>query len=119
MEVAVAGVTRKSFDSPDEVRTPDKTRMEIFDLNGNRVVRMTAEPGWVWSECVGTTMGADSCGATHFGYCLGGRLRVTHEDGTEQEIEPGDIYRIEPGHDGRVVSDVPFVGIDFHPSASG
>jgi hypothetical protein len=45
-------VAKKSFDSPEEIRTPDKTRVEVVDLNGVTAMRATFEPGWKWSECV-------------------------------------------------------------------
>ena len=38
----MAGVVKKSFGSADEVRTPDKTRLEIVDLGGVKAARMTA-----------------------------------------------------------------------------
>ena len=38
------------------------------------------------------------------------------DDGTEVEICPGDVARIEPGHDAGVVGDEPCVAVDFGPS---
>ena len=38
----MAGVTKKSFDSADEVRSPAKTRIEVVDLGGAKAARMTA-----------------------------------------------------------------------------
>jgi len=43
----MAGVVKKGFASADEVRTPDKTRMEIVDLGGVKAARLTAQPGGV------------------------------------------------------------------------
>jgi hypothetical protein len=40
-------------------------------------------------------------------------MLVTHDDGTEMEIGPGQTYVIEPGHDARVVGDEPMVGFEF------
>ena len=40
-------------------------------------------------------------------------MRITHEDGTEVEIGPGDTYVIEPGHQAEVVGDETFVGFEF------
>ena len=40
-------------------------------------------------------------------------MGVVHEDGTEQEIRPGQAYVIEPGHDAWVVGDEPVVGFEF------
>ena len=32
-------------------------------------------------------------------------MKVTHEDGSEVILKPGDAYTIEPGHDGVVLGD--------------
>jgi uncharacterized cupin superfamily protein len=40
-------------------------------------------------------------------------MRVTHEDGTEVELGPGDAYVTEPGHDAEVLGDESFVGFEF------
>jgi hypothetical protein len=40
-------------------------------------------------------------------------MHVVHEDGTEQEIGPGQAYVIEPGHDAWVVGDEPVLGFEF------
>ena len=46
------GVSSKSFETPDETRTPDKTTMEVLRLSGATVARITFQPGWKWSECI-------------------------------------------------------------------
>ena len=109
----MAGVESKAFDSPDETRNPDKTMIEVVRLGGATAARMTMEPGWKWSECVKPVAGTDSCQARHVGVVQSGRLQVTHEDGTELELGPGDAYVIEPGHDASVVGDERFVGLEF------
>ena len=109
----MAGVTVKSFDKPDEVRAPDKTNVEVVDLGGVKAARMTAQPGWRWSECIKPVVGGESCQAHHVGTVLSGRMHIKHEDGSEGEIGPGDAYVIEPGHDAWVVGDEPMVGFEF------
>jgi hypothetical protein len=106
-------VIAKSFDSPDETRTPDKTKVEVVDLAGVKAARITFQPGWKWSECVKPVAGTDSCQLRHVGVVGSGRLAVTHEDGTETELGAGDAYVIEPNHDAWVVGDEPFVGYEF------
>jgi mannose-6-phosphate isomerase-like protein (cupin superfamily) len=115
----MAGVTAKSFDSPDETRTPEKTKVDVVDLGGLKAGRMTAQPGWRWSECIKPVVGTDSCQQHHFGVCVSGRMSVTHNDGTEVDISAGDAYTIEPGHDAHVVGDEPFVGYEFDAAAAG
>ena len=109
----MAGVEHGSFDSPDEVRTPDKTKIEVLNLGNSKVARVTFQPGWKWSECIKPVAGTDSCQARHVGTIVGGQLHVVHEDGTETDAGPGAAYVIEPGHDAWVVGDEPFVAFEF------
>jgi mannose-6-phosphate isomerase-like protein (cupin superfamily) len=109
----MAGAESKAFDSPDETRTPDKTRVEVVRLSGATAARMTMDPGWKWSECIKPVVGTESCQARHVGVVQSGRLRVVHDDGTELELGPGDAYVIEPGHDAWVAGDERFVGFEF------
>ena len=46
----MAGVEALDFDSPDETRTPDKTRVDVIRVGGTTAARMTFEPGWKWSD---------------------------------------------------------------------
>jgi hypothetical protein len=109
----MAGITKKSFDSPDEVRTPDKTRLEVLNLGSAKAARMTAQPGWRWSECIKPVVGTESCEARHLGAVISGSLHVRHDDGTEEDLASGDAYIIEPGHDAWVTGGEPFVGYEF------
>ena len=109
----MASVSTGRFEQADEVRTPDKTRLEIIDLGGSKAARLTAQPGWKWSECIKPVVGTDSCQTHHLGVVQSGRLHIMHNDGTEADIGPGDAYNIEPGHDAWVVGNEPFVGYEF------
>jgi hypothetical protein len=40
----------------------------------------------------------DRCQSAHWGYLLKGRVRVKRSDGSEEMIEAGDVYYLEPGH---------------------
>jgi mannose-6-phosphate isomerase-like protein (cupin superfamily) len=108
----VANPQRKSLDQPDETRPIDKGKVEVVELGAGKVLRSTFEPGWRWSECVKPVVGGDSCQVNHFGYCISGRLHVQMDDGEEMEFGAGDAVHIPPGHDGWVVGDEPYVGID-------
>ena len=109
----MAGVEVLDFDSPDETRSPDKTKVDVVHLGSSSAARFAFEPGWTWSECVKPVAGTDSCQARHVGVVQSGRLVVTHDDGTEVELGPGQAYVIEPGHDARVVGDERFVAYEF------
>ncbi|MEY2588391.1 MAG: hypothetical protein QOJ67_375 [Acidimicrobiaceae bacterium] len=114
----MANLTVKSFDAPDESRTPDKTKMDVVDLGSAKAARLTAQPGWKWSECIKPVVGGDSCQARHVGTVASGRLHVTHDDGSDIEVGPGDAYIIEPGHDAWVLGNEPFVAYEFESKSA-
>lgn len=109
----MADVETRSFESPDETRTPDKTMVEVVNLAGGQVGRYAFEAGWKWSECIKPNVKTDSCQVDHVGYAVKGTLHVVHDDGTEVEIAAGDVYRIAPGHDAWVVGDESAVLVEF------
>ena len=45
----MANLVKKSFDNPDDLVAPDKTRAEILEFGTIKAVRVTAQPGWTWS----------------------------------------------------------------------
>jgi hypothetical protein len=95
----MAGIEARDFSSPDETRKPDKTLIELVGINGGQIGRFTFQPGWRWSECIKPVVNTDSCQVDHIGYMLEGKLHIQHTDGTQQDITPGMVYRIAPGHD--------------------
>jgi hypothetical protein len=109
----MAGVQSRGFDSPDETRTPEKSRIHVVKLGDMSVARFSFEPGWRWSECIKPVVGTESCQARHVGVVQSGRLGVRHDDGSEVELGAGEAYVIEPGHDAWVIGDEPFVGFEF------
>ena len=117
-EFAVAGVETRAFDSPDETRTPDKTRVDVVRMGSTTAARLSFEPGWRWSECIKPVVGTESCQVRHIGVAQSGRMMIRHDDGTELEIGAGDAYVIEPGHDAWVVGDEGFVGFEFESQAA-
>ena len=107
------GVEMGNFDSPDETRAPEKTKVEVVRLGDTTVGRATFQPGWKWSECIKPVVGGDSCQARHVGTVVSGQLHIVHNDGSEGDAGPGTAYVIEPGHDAWVVGDEPFVAYEF------
>ena len=102
-----------SMDSPHETR-PFKAHghMDVITLDDFTLGHGVFEPGWRWSEDVKPIAGTDSCQATHTGYCLSGRMTVKFDDGSELDVGPGDVVRIEPGHDAWTVGDEACVLLD-------
>ena len=110
--LAVTHFEVKSHDSPDEIRSPEKTRIEVVRLEGFTLGRINFQPGWRWSECIKPIVRTDACRVSHAGYAVSGRLTVRLEDGTEKTISAGESYTIPPGHDAWVEGEEPFVGIE-------
>ena len=114
----MAGVEVRDFSKPDEVRSPDRTTVELVKLAGGEIGRYTFAPGWRWSECIKPAVGTESCQVEHVGYVISGTLQVEHDDGSAAELTPGSVYRIGPGHDGTVVGDEPVVVVEFQGAAT-
>ena len=103
----------KHIAQPDERREMAHGVMEVVNLPGVSVTRATLEPGWRWSTDVAPTVGTRSCQVRHQGYIISGRIHVRMDDGAETELEPGDAFVIDPGHDAWVVGQQPCVNVDF------
>lgn len=110
--VSVTRLEVKSHDSPDELRAPNKTRVEVVGLEGYTLGRIVLDPGWRWSECVKPVVKTDLCQVSHVGHCLSGRIVVKMKDGTEKSISAGESYTIPPGHDAWTTGDEKFVGLE-------
>ena len=113
--MATPVVTRleaKSHSTPDEVRSPEKTRVEVVRLEGFTIGRFNFEPGWRWSQCVKPVVKTDSCQVAHVGYAVSGRITVRMNDGTQKTIVAGESYTIPPGHDAWVEGNERFVGLE-------
>jgi hypothetical protein len=114
----MAGVDIKDFSSPDEVRRPERTTVELVKLAGGEIGRYTFQPGWKWSECIKPVVGTDTCQVEHVGYVVSGTLHVEHEDGPTGDVVAGSVYRIAPGHDAWVTGDQPVVVVEFQGAAT-
>lgn len=105
----------KHGNAPDESRQfVQHGHAEMHNLGtGGTVMRGVFEPGWKWSQDVAPIAGTKSCQAPHLGYVVSGRMRIRMEDGAEEELGPGDIFKIGPGHDAWVVGSEACVMVDF------
>ena len=103
-----------SMGRPDEVREFPNGRVEIINVGGGTVGRLTLQPGWRWSNDVKPIAGTESCQAAHFQYHLSGQLAVRMDDGTEFTAVAGDVTSLPSGHDAWVIGDEPVVVIDWY-----
>ena len=110
--IAITKFEAKSHASPDEVRTPSKTRVEIVRLEGFTFGRFTLDPGWRWSECIKPVVKTDSCQVSHAGYVVSGSITVQLNDGTRRTINAGESYTIPPGHDAWIEGNQRFVALE-------
>jgi quercetin dioxygenase-like cupin family protein len=105
-------VVLKRFDSPDEVRTFEKGKLELVHLAGTPIGRATYQPGWKWSQHVGPTVGAARCSVEHLGLVLSGTATVAFDDGRVIELTEGSIFHVPAvPHDSWVVGDRPYVSL--------
>jgi hypothetical protein len=114
----MAGVQRLDFDSPDETRTPAKTRVDLVRSGGATVARLQFEPGWRWDECIKPVAGTERCQAHHVGFIQSGTMHVVHDDGTEVDLHAGEAYVIDPGHNAWVTSADGLVAYEFESRAA-
>ncbi|MCP2326750.1 hypothetical protein HDA40_005257 [Hamadaea flava] len=104
----------KSFEKPDETRPFQGNGMaDIVMLGGKPVARGTFEPGWKWSKNVKPLAGTELCEVQHLIYLLQGRMVVHMKDGSEQELTPGEVAFVLPGHDAEVIGNEACIALDF------
>jgi len=104
---------QKTFASPDETRTFERGHLDLLEIGGSEIGRLTLEPGWRWSDHVKPLAGTELCEAPHFQYHVQGTLHIVMEDGTELEAGPGAVTALPQGHDAWVVGDSPVVVVDW------
>jgi hypothetical protein len=109
----MASAEKKNLNTPDETRPFPKGKVELVNIGGAMIGRLTLEPGWRWSEHVKPIAQTDWCLAPHFQYHLAGRLHIVMADGTELEAGPGEVTALPQGHDAWVVGDEPVVVVDW------
>ena len=110
----MASVVKKNFSTPDDTMKPAKAEVQVCNIGDVAAAKLTLQPGWSWSECIKPSVGGDSCQKRHIGTVISGSMGVKHDDGTEQVFTAGDVYLIEPGHDGWTVGDEPCVVHEFN-----
>ncbi|MDA0775421.1 MAG: cupin domain-containing protein [Proteobacteria bacterium] len=104
----------KSFSNADEVvDVHNNAYIQAVSVGGQRIVKLTLQPGWKWSVDVKPNVGTNTCQAAHLEIINKGTICCIHDDGTEATYTAGDAYSIEPGHDAWVVGDEVAEAIEF------
>jgi quercetin dioxygenase-like cupin family protein len=106
--------TKQSFNEPDiTMDLVEKIRLDTVDVDGVKLTRVTAEPGWVWSMHSKPVQKTDSCQMDHVFYMVSGQVGARSNDGEETVYAVGDLAHIVPGHDGWTIGDEPAVWIEI------
>lgn len=111
----MTGILKRRFDQARDIRpfADGKGELAMLDLEGASVGLARFDPGWRWSEHVKPIAGTDSCQAPHAGYVMSGHMTVRMDDGSEENLDPGDVVTIAPGHDAWVVGQEPCLMLDW------
>lgn len=109
----MAKAEQKAFSAPDETREFEYGKVDLLDVAGSQIGRLTLQPGWRWSEHIKPLAGTQWCEAPHFQYHVTGTLRIQMQDGTQFDAKPGDVTALPQGHDAWVVGDEPVVVVDW------
>jgi quercetin dioxygenase-like cupin family protein len=114
----MANAERKDLGHADETRQFERGHVELVQIGGGTIGRLTLEPGWRWSQHVKPIAGTEWCEAPHFQYHVSGRLHIRMADGTEFEVGPGEVTCLPSGHDAWVVGDEPVVVVDWYGASN-
>ncbi len=56
----MAGLEVNDFSSPDEIRSPERTKVEVVKMDAGEIGRYTFQPGWRWSQHIKPVVGTES-----------------------------------------------------------
>jgi len=113
-----AKAEQKNFEAPDETRTFECGVLDLLQIGGAEIGRLTLQPGWRWSDHVKPLAGTDLCEAPHFQYHVAGTLHIVMADGAEFDARPGDVTALPQGHDAWVVGNEPVVVVDWYGASN-
>jgi len=100
----VKTIIKKSFTSPDEVYNPkEKMKIEVLDVDGLKLQRNTAQPGYA----------GENCEYNHLLYVISGKFRVRMPGDAEVEFSPGEVGVIPTGHDLRNTGSEPVIWLEI------
>src|SRR5690242_10598723 len=109
---------QKSFTTPDETRGFDHGALDLRQIGGAEIGRLTLQPGWRRSDDVKPLAGTEPGEGPHFQYHVAGTLPVVMADGTGFGARPGDVTALPQGHDAWVVGDEPVVVVDWYGASN-
>lgn len=102
----------KKEDIPVAMQTPDSIIRTQTGFGGMTIAYSNLPKGTDFGPLL-EGLENDSCHCPHWGYVVGGVLRLKYDDGNEEVLSTGDVFYMPPGHTGIVEEDFKF--IDFSP----
>jgi hypothetical protein len=109
----MASAEEKTFSTPDETREFEFGKLDLLNIGGSTIGRLSLQPGWRWSKHVKPLAGTELCEAPHFQYHVSGTLHIVVADGSEFDAVAGDVTALPSGHDAWVVGNEPAVIVDW------
>ena len=109
----------KTFEDPDDRMTFPHGHSDVVNAGGHRLLRVTFEPGFRWSEDMAPVVGTALCQVRHVFWVLSGRLGLRLPDGTDVEVGPGGLISLAPDHDSWTIGNEPVTFLDIDPVAPG
>jgi hypothetical protein len=88
-------------------------QLDIVHAGNARVKRSVYPPGFHWARDIKPHVGTDTCMHAHIGFLARGQIHMDFPDGCTLDYVAPQVIVIEPGHDGRVVSNEPAIVIEF------
>jgi len=105
----------RSFESPDDRMSFRHGHVDIVNIGGRRLLRVTFEPGFRWSVDMSPVAKTELCQMRHVFWVVSGGMNLQLADGTEASVRAGDLVTLAPNHDSWVVGDEPIVFFDIEP----
>jgi hypothetical protein len=96
---------------PDELRTFELGRLELYRVGSMVIGRAIYEPGWRWTQHVRPLVDTELCEVAHVGLVVSGSAGVLMADGTDVVLRAGDFFAIPSGHDSWVIGDEQYVSL--------
>ena len=111
-EETVFDAILKNFAQPDHVIEFKKGKFETVNIFGRKIGLATYEPGWKWSEHVGSAVDEPYRTVEHLGFVLSGCAAVEFADGRIIEMEAGDVFYVPAApHDSWVTGSDAYVSL--------
>jgi class 3 adenylate cyclase len=104
-------LSKKSFDAPDEHVEMQGVTADVVEIADSTISRNVFEPGVHCPQI--SVEGKPLCMAHHTGHVVAGRLHAEMRDGSVMDVGPNEVFDIPPGHDGWVVSDDPWLAVNW------